>query len=119
MSAVILVVDDEAIIRSVLNDALSHEGYLVMEASNGREALEIIAEVTPRGMLVDLHMPVMDGLSLIRELQQRQIPIPCIVATAAHNPSDALSDLPIDALIPKPFDIDDVLAAVREHCGLP
>jgi CheY-like chemotaxis protein len=119
MAALIMVVEDDAGVRSVLRDALLDEGYLVVEARHGQEALDLLTQLTPSGLIVDLLMPVMDGVTLLRELRTRGLPIPCLVATATSWGSTLVGDLSVAAVVPKPFDLDALLAAVRQHCGPP
>ena len=64
----ILVVDDDPAIRDVVVLSLALEGYPVVEASNGREALEVLEECEPYLLLLDMNMPVLDGWGLAREL---------------------------------------------------
>jgi DNA-binding response OmpR family regulator len=65
----ILVTDDERNIRMMLRTALESDGYTVMEASNGREAMDIILSSTPDLVVLDLNMPVMDGMSVLEQLK--------------------------------------------------
>ena len=67
--ASILVTDDESNIRLTIRMALETEGYLVREASNGREALKAIEQQTPDLVLLDLNMPVMDGMQMLEQLK--------------------------------------------------
>ncbi len=93
------------------------EGYLVAEASHGVAALNLLEQVTPNGIIIDLNMPVMDGVTLIHELQTRGLRIPCIVATAAITASAMVGNIGVATIIAKPFEVDHLLAAVHEHCG--
>jgi DNA-binding response OmpR family regulator len=67
--ASILVTDDESGIRLMLKTALESDGYTVMEASNGRAALEVIKERTPDLVVLDLNMPVMDGMAVLEAMK--------------------------------------------------
>jgi CheY-like chemotaxis protein len=106
----VLVVDDDAAIRNVLVEALGDEGYEVREASDGKMALERLADWTPTAIILDLMMPVMDGWQF-REQQKtldyaRDIPV--IILTAIRNLAD-LRVLGAAAVIRKPFDLKEVL----------
>ncbi len=79
MSKHLLVVDDQMDIILFIKDRLENLGYTVSTAMNGKEGLEIIESQAIHGLLLDLEMPVMDGLTMIRELQKRLIRIPIIV----------------------------------------
>ena len=80
----ILVVDDEDDVRRVLDEELTEAGYQVFEARNGWEALEQIEVVNPGAVLLDLNMPVMDGLSFLQKLREQPeyLDLPVIVVTA-------------------------------------
>jgi GAF domain-containing protein/CheY-like chemotaxis protein/anti-sigma regulatory factor (Ser/Thr protein kinase) len=80
----ILVVDDDAVLRELLRRILEKDGYAVVEASNGREALERLNEVSPGLILLDLMMPEMDGFELVAEVRRHDAwrAIPVLVITA-------------------------------------
>lgn len=78
----IMVVDDNEGIRMALGDLLLALGYEVCHAANGREALGMLSLRTIDGMLVDVQMPVMDGWTMLEQLQQRHSDIPIIVMSA-------------------------------------
>ena len=101
----------------MLTEALRLEGYLVAQAPHGRVALHLLEEIVPQGMLVDINMPVMSGPALLREMQRRSMQLPCIIVTAQRNAMDQLASLPVDAVIAKPFDLDELLATVVKVCG--
>ena len=110
----ILVVDDERFIVSLLTEILEEEGYLVRIASDGEAALRIIESVRPDLVVADIMMPRLDGLTLAAKLRTSKHPIPVILMSAAVTPrSNGVS------FIPKPFDIDDLLVAVGRIIGPP
>ena len=78
----LLVVDDNEDIHMMLGDRLEAMGYGVLKAGNGLEALNVLAVVPVIGMLLDIEMPVMDGLTLLRELQHRHMHVPVILNPA-------------------------------------
>lgn len=80
----VLIVDDEADARNILRRSINKSGWSLMEAKNGREALECLAKEPPSLILLDLMMPEMDGFEVIRELQKNEkwAQIPVIVITA-------------------------------------
>ena len=80
----ILVVDDDASVRETIRRALSQDGLKVVEAENGREALERMAERTPSLILLDIIMPELDGFGFMEELRKREEwnQIPVVVLTA-------------------------------------
>ncbi len=109
----ILVVDDETSIADAISDVLSMEGYTVELASNGRVGLEMAQRSPPSAMLVDVMMPIMDGLTLIRELKNdddlRTIPV--VLMSAGTIPTERQSEeIPF---LRKPFQIDELLSAIE------
>jgi DNA-binding response OmpR family regulator len=118
----ILVVDDEATIREVVSRYLERDGFRVLEAADGFEALDAIKEVQPDLIVLDLMLPGIDGLTLTQHLRQdRQVPI--IMLTAKGEASDRIRglDLGADDYITKPFSpqevVSRVLAVLRRAAG--
>ncbi|MDP9174245.1 MAG: response regulator [Planctomycetota bacterium] len=83
--ASILVTDDESNIRMMLRTALSSEGYAVEEACNGREALDAISRRVPDLMVLDLSMPVMDGMSVLEQLKTLAGGRPRVIVLTAYG----------------------------------
>lgn len=113
-NSTILVVDDEETIREVVRRYLERDGYVVREAADGLEALDIIRETPPALIVLDLMLPGIDGLTLTQHLRQdRQIPI--IMLTAKGEASDRIRglDLGADDYITKPFDPQELVSRVR------
>ncbi len=112
----ILICDDDADITSALEIYLSTEGYGVFRAKNGREALDIIGREDISLLLLDIMMPVMNGIDTIRELRQRSN-IPVIMITAKSEDADKILGLDIgaDDYITKPFNPMEVKARVRSQ----
>jgi CheY-like chemotaxis protein len=80
--AFILIIDDSKFTRNQLIKGLAGEGYKIMEATNGKEGLDIIKSQKPECVVSDLLMPVMDGQTLLKHLKEDGIKIPVIVVTA-------------------------------------
>lgn len=112
----ILICDDEVDIVSALEIYLSTEGYNVLRASNGQEALSVIKENDVHLVLLDIMMPVMNGIDAIREIR-RISNIPVIMITAKSEDSDKILGLDIgaDDYITKPFNPMEVKARVRSQ----
>src|SRR5215204_6480771 len=89
-NAKVLIADDEQAITAGLSAILSDEGYTVEIAADGQKALERLSEDRYGVVLADLKMPKLDGLSLLRELQQRQIPTECIIITGQATVDSAV-----------------------------
>jgi CheY-like chemotaxis protein len=114
----ILVVEDDDDIREGLREILEAEGYRVVIAHNGQEALECAELHRPALILLDLMMPVMDGFAFIEVLRRTQgepsASIPVVLVTAAGDTATAhLSGMP---MLPKPIDIERLLQVVAERC---
>jgi CheY-like chemotaxis protein len=106
----VLVVDDEPDIRESLRDALEDEGYDVVTAANGREALDVLPGLSrPLALILDIIMPVMSGVELYTTLQAdpNLATIPVVVSTS--DPSRAPSGV---LLMRKPIDLDRLLSVV-------
>lgn len=112
----ILVVDDDDTIAMTLESFLVEEGYKVMVAHNGKEALERAEASSPAVILLDMKMPVMDGWAFASAYRQQDGPhAPIIVMTAAHDSRQRASEIAADGFIPKPFDLDELLALMRRY----
>jgi CheY-like chemotaxis protein len=109
----VLVVDDDGDCRDVVAEALRFEGYEVRAAADGREALAIIGAWRPDLIILDVLMPVVDGAAF-RAAQQRDgfADIPVLVLTAADRP-ERYADALAAPVLPKPFELDTLLADVR------
>jgi two-component system, NtrC family, response regulator AtoC len=111
----ILVADDDATIRGNLAMLLTAEGYDVRQADNGRQAADLLAESNLNLVLLDLKMPKLDGLGVLRECQDELEDTPVIVITAYGGSQAAIEAMKLGAFdyITKPFDLDEVLFTVR------
>ncbi len=118
LAPLVLVVDDDPDLLEAVCDILEVEGYRVSRARNGREALERVAETRPDLILLDLMMPVMDGLAFARELRVREerAPVPVVVISADGNPDHA-AGVGARGFLAKPFDLEALLAMVASAAG--
>jgi len=112
MAPSVLVVDDAEDIRELLCQLLEMEGYRVMQARHGREALDCVARHTPALILLDLNMPVMNGWQFHAELQAQRLAIPVVLMTAGRVARAETLALGAAGYLAKPFDIADVLETV-------
>jgi two-component system, chemotaxis family, chemotaxis protein CheY len=111
----ILIVDDDESIRQIVRICLTDEGYEVYEAPNGQVALSTLRELTPSLILLDLRMPVMDGWEFARAYEKMPGPrAPVVAFVAALNAEQDCADLDAAGILAKPFDLDDLLGAVRK-----
>ncbi len=113
--AKILVVDDAAFMRMRAAKLLVEAGHEVLEAGNGREAVDAYAAETPDCVLMDITMPEMDGLQALKEIRDNDPEARISMVTAMGQQSIILEALKSGAsdFIVKPFDKDRVLAAVN------
>jgi two-component system response regulator MprA len=111
----VLVVDDEPALRDALESSLAFEGYEVLTASDGLEALDAVAEEQPDLVLLDIMMPRMDGLTAVRRLRGRGDTVPVLMLTARDAVGDRVTGLDVgaDDYLAKPFELDELLARVR------
>jgi two-component system KDP operon response regulator KdpE len=110
----VLVADDEQRITKLVSMALTDEGFRVVTASGGEEALVKAEEVRPDIVLLDIVMPDLDGIEVMRQIREHR-PVPVILLTAKGSASDKAKglDLGADDYIAKPFHLDELAARVR------
>jgi DNA-binding NtrC family response regulator len=116
MSKTILVVDDEKEICTILSDNLSQEGYRVFTAYNGKTALELIRKEKPDLVLLDIKMPEMDGIEVLRRIKKMKKKIVVIMLTAYGTLETARKAMKLGAYeyITKPFDLFLLKSIVKE-----
>jgi len=112
LSTRILVVDDDAAIRSLLAELFREEGYEVQTAVHGRQALDLTQRSPFDVILTDMSMPVMDGGQLARALKDRCVVTPLVVMTAAQSAAGLAREVNAAGYVGKPFDIESVLTTV-------
>ncbi|MBZ5642932.1 MAG: response regulator transcription factor [Acidobacteriia bacterium] len=110
----ILVVDDEPQIRRVMRTTLSSNGYSVVEAKSGEEALEMMRKERPELVLLDVNMPGMGGLEACREIRD-QSDVAIIMLTVRNTEHDKVLalDAGADDYVVKPFSVEELLARIR------
>ena len=112
---VVLLVDDDASIRRTLGVGLELEGFSVVPASGGRAALEAVPRVRPAAMLLDLTMPDLDGLEVLKRLRAAGEEVPVCVLSARDEVDDRVSGLQAgaDDYVVKPFALEEVVARLN------
>jgi CheY-like chemotaxis protein len=113
----ILVVDDEKHIRELYRSELEDEGYSVILAATGSEALKIVEENPPDLIVLDIQMPGMDGIELLENLLGRDKGIPIILNTAYSHYRDDFSTWGADAYVVKSSDTSKLKAEIKRLIG--
>lgn len=110
----VLIVDDEKNMRWVLGQALSGDGYEVLEAADGVEALSIVSDQEPDVMVLDHRMPGKDGMEVLRTLRSKGLQFPIIMLTAHGNVATAVEAMKAGAseYLTKPFDLEELKLAI-------
>lgn len=111
----VLVVDDETAVREAIARALRLDGHDVRVATNGAEALELLAAESIDVVVLDVLMPVLDGLETCRELRRRRDRTPVLMLTARAAVADRIDGLEAgaDDYLVKPFSLDELRARLR------
>ena len=115
----ILVVDDEEGIRESVREVLSDEGYRVLEASDGTRVLDMIRAERPRLVLLDIWMPQVDGIGLLKEIKDQEPEVNVIMISGHGNIHTAVTATKLGAFdfIEKPLSLDGLLLTVRRALG--
>ena len=117
----VMVVDDSITVRRVTQRLLKREGYRVVLAADGLQALEKLAEEKPAVVLSDIEMPRMDGFDLARNIRAdaklRDLPIVMITSRIAEKHREHARELGVDHYLGKPYAEDELLGLVRHYCA--
>lgn len=120
----ILVVEDEAPLRNAVSDILTFEGFQVFQAKNGQEGLEIALKEHPDLTLLDLMMPIMDGLTMLEKLREDKDwgkTASVILLTNINDPdkvAQATSAGSYDFLVKSDWNIEDVVKKIKARLGV-
>lgn len=116
----ILIVDDQFGIRILLNEVFQLAGYTTFQAANGKKALELAEEHSPDLVLLDVKIPGMDGIEILKKLKETNPEIPVIIMTA-YGEQDLINEA-IDSgavtYFSKPFDINELKEAARKYISI-
>ena len=119
MKASILIVEDEDVFRRSLGKYLRKAGYAVLEAETGERALELIGERAVEAVLLDLKLPGVDGLTVLREMKSREPTVAVIMMTAFGDIKPAVEAIKLGAChyLAKPSNTDDIEEAFQKATG--
>jgi CheY-like chemotaxis protein len=115
----ILLVDDDSAVRWMLLRVLEDEGYRVLPAASGAEALEIAATHAPHLALLDLAMPVQDGWTVLQQFNSQHPLVPVIIITARPNQLFPALGSGVGALMEKPLDLPKLLRNIQDLLAEP
>ena len=112
--AKILVVDDEKSIRALCAEELGEEGYEVITASEGKEALELIATAQPSVVVLDICMDDCNGLELLKEIRKAYPELPIIMNTAYDSYREDVESVPATHYVVKSYDLSELKAKLAK-----
>lgn len=117
--AKILVVDDAMFMRNKTSRLLTEIGHQVIEASNGQEAVNLQKQEQPDLILMDITMPVLDGIEALKQMKQNDPSVKVVMVTALGQKSMVLEALKAGArdFVVKPFQAERLLDAVKKQCA--
>lgn len=114
----VLIAEDSRDTRIMLKRAFELKGYSVIEAEDGGEALEIVNQTRPNLIVVDLNMPVIDGLETIKEIRKLEapgehVPIVAITAFDVYGMKEAALEIGCNSYLSKPLDMEELDRALK------
>lgn len=118
----ILIVEDEAALIAALNNKLTLEGFAVLEAKNGQEGLETALSAHPDLILLDIIMPVMDGMTMLKKLREdawgKEAKVFILTNLSdTQKVADAITQGSYDYLVKTDWTLEDIIARIREKLG--
>jgi two-component system nitrogen regulation response regulator NtrX len=111
----VLVIDDEVLIRDLIIELLTDEGYAVRSAADAEAGLRAIQDATPAFLLLDIQMPGMPGDELLRVLRRAGYTFPIALLTASPQTAQSLLDMGSVVCVAKPFELDELLECVARY----
>jgi two-component system chemotaxis response regulator CheY len=112
----ILLIDDEINLRETLCELLTHSGYIIYEANNGKDGIQKVKQLLPNLIICDIMMPVLDGygfMELHKKSKYSNIPVLLISAKAENIDKDKNLNLGVKAYLTKPFKYNDLISLVN------
>jgi chemosensory pili system protein ChpA (sensor histidine kinase/response regulator) len=118
---VVLIVDDSLTVRKITSRLLIREGYQVLTAKDGKDALDQMSDLLPDIVLADIEMPRMDGFELARSMRAsarlKSIPLIMITSRLAQKHKNVAQEIGVNHYLGKPYDESELLRLLREHTG--
>ena len=111
----VLIVEDDPVLRRTIAFSLQAEGFFVMGARDGVDALRVLETATPWLILLDLRLPGMNGADFAAEVRARGIPSRIAVVTGTREAREAAQEIGAVDYLAKPFDVDDLVDLVYRH----
>jgi hypothetical protein len=117
MSKRILIAEDSSVIQNLTRKILSQQNYQIDTVKNGKEVLDKLAKGSFDLVLMDIHMPLMDGMECAREIRKtnQQMPILAITGNANNYTMDDFKAAGINDFLPKPLNYDQVVGMVKKY----
>ena len=117
--ATVLVVEDNDMNMQLVEYLLEEGGFTIMKATSGEEALRVTSEQPPDLILMDIHLPGMDGLSVVKQMKEdartQRIPILALTAHAMRGDRDRFLQAGCDGYISKPIDVKSFIPAIQRY----
>ena len=113
----VLIVDDDVETLAVERQLLAENGFRVVEAHDGEEALRVVQEDPPAVVVLDVQMPGMDGPSFARELRMALRRVPLVILTGVPDPRHEADRCNAEAYLSKPFDAQELVSVVRRFAA--
>ena len=113
----VLVVDDDAATRAAERAVLTEDGFRVIEARDGEEAMRVIQIDPPAVVVLDIQMPGVDGPAFARELRMALRRVPLVILTGATDPKHEADRCNAEAFLAKPFDAQELVSVVRRFAA--
>ncbi|MBT4482902.1 MAG: response regulator [Candidatus Latescibacteria bacterium] len=121
MGKVILIVEDDEMNMTLIRDLLQISGYSTLEAGDGKKAIEIAQEKKPDLILMDIHLPIMDGLEATRIIKSdettRNIPVIALTASVMKSDKEKIYEAGCDSFISKPIEVNEFIKKIAEFIG--
>ena len=111
----ILIVDDEESIHLLYREELEEEGYEVHSAMNGPEALELVEKINPDLVVLDINMPGMNGIEVLRKIKEKRPQLPVILCSAYPEYKQDFASWASDDYIVKSFDLTELKESIKHN----